>query len=453
MKPDKFNLSEGSIIDKLLFIALPIMGTQFMQMAYNLINMFWLGRVGSEEVAASGTAGMYLWLAMGFALFGRMGAEIGVSQNVGRGDRNEAMKYSETAILMAMVLGTIFAAAMIIFKEPLIGYFNIREESVRLMSENYLMVVSLGIPLSFAVFAVTGSFNAAGNAKVPFLINSVGLVLNIVLDPLLIFVLDYGIQGAAWATVISQSVVFALSMYAIRYAKQRPFDHFRIFTMVYIARIKQIITWASPICVESLLFTFLSMIISRHIADWGADALAVSRVGSQIESLSWLICGGFATAVTAFVGQNYGAKKWGRIHRCFNLSLLSMGVWGVLVTLTMYFGAEPLFAAFLPEESVVALGGDYMRILATAQLFMCIEFTVAGSFRGMGKTLPPSIASVVSNAIRVGIVYYLSSTDLGLNGIWWGITIGCYMRGVWILVWYLLHIRKIPKEDEVIVNV
>jgi Na+-driven multidrug efflux pump len=100
-----FDLTQGSILQKIIVVAVPIMGTQFLQMAYNLTDMFWLGRVGSHAVAASGAAGMYMWLSMGFLLIGRMGAEIGVAQSLGRGDQTAALDFSRNSLFINFVIG------------------------------------------------------------------------------------------------------------------------------------------------------------------------------------------------------------------------------------------------------------------------------------------------------------------------------------------------------------
>ena len=129
---NNYSLTEGGILKKLLLVALPIMGTQFMQMAYNLTDMFWLGRVGSDAVAASGAAGMYLWLSFGFLLIGRMGAEIGVSQYIGRGDKESALAFSQNSGLIALVLGSAFGLAMILFNRSLIAFLaSARKKSRR----------------------------------------------------------------------------------------------------------------------------------------------------------------------------------------------------------------------------------------------------------------------------------------------------------------------------------
>ena len=112
-------------MNRLLLVAVPIMGTQVMQMAYNLMDMYWLGWLGGDAVAASGAAGMYLWLSMAFMMLGRMGAEIGVSQSLGAGNREAAKAYSQTAVLVNFAAGVLFSSAMVAFSPFFIGFFNI----------------------------------------------------------------------------------------------------------------------------------------------------------------------------------------------------------------------------------------------------------------------------------------------------------------------------------------
>lgn len=447
MEQNRYDLTKGPILSKLLYIALPVMGTQFIQMTYNLTDMFWLGRLGADAVASSGTAGMYLWLSMAFLLLGRMGSEIGVSQNLGRGDTEAARRYGHTSVLLGAALGVAFAAVAMIFRAPLIGFLNIQEARVVADAELYLLLVAPAIPLAFVGAAVNGCFSGSGNTRMPFYINAAGLIINIILDPVLIFVAGWGIAGAAVATVFAQAVVSVTMILALRYSKRRPFTDIKLFTKPDMSLLPQIFKWGIPAAVESLLFTILSMIIQRIIADYGSQAIAVARVGSQIESLSWLIAGGYGTAVTSFTGQNFGAGKWTRIHKGFKLSLMSMFVWGVFVTCLLFFGGGAIFAVFLTDPVIVGMGHTYMKILAFCQLAACLEFTTAGCFRGMGRTLPPSVASVCSNAGRAGLAYIFAAI-WGLNGIWWAVCAGGIVRGLWVFLWYVDAHAHMPRYDE-----
>ena len=122
-------------------------------------------------------------------------------------------------------------------------------------------------------------------------------------------------------------------------------------------------------------------------------------MGSQIESLSWLIGGGFASATTAFVGQNYGARQWGRIRRGYRISLAVLLGWEVFVTFVLVVWGRFLFSLFLSDPPVTDMGATYLRILAISQVSMALEGACSGA-RGMGQTLPPSICSIGSNLLR-----------------------------------------------------
>jgi putative MATE family efflux protein len=321
---------------------------------------------------------------------------------------------------------------------------------VVLDTENYLAITGLAIPATYVTAVITGTFNGSGNSRTPFIGNAVGLAFNMILDPVMIFTFKLGVTGAAIATAIAQLVVMAFLLAAVKAGRNRPFPQYRYFRRPDGQTVGQIFKWSVPIGLESMLFTMLTMITSRFIASYGANAMAVSRVGSQIESLSWLIGGGYGSALTAFVGQNYGAGKWTRIHRSFRISMGAMTLWGVAVTLILVFGGRFLFTLFLPDPAVVDLGAGYLRVLATCQLAMCIEAVASGEFRGIGKTMQPSLVSIVSNLLRVPLAYLLSQTSMGIYGVFLGIALGAVSRGIWGLVWYLITMRRQPQEDRAV---
>jgi putative MATE family efflux protein len=447
-KKKTYDLTQGPILNRLLLVALPIMGTMVMQMAYNLTDMFWLGKLGSEALAASGAAGMFLWLSMAFMMLGRMGSEIGVSQSLGANNREAAKSYSQSAVLVAATAGAFFAVMVIFFSPTLISFFGIREKGVADDAARYLSIAGVGCLPLFIASAIGGTFTGSGNSRLPFYINAVGIVLNITLDPLFIFTAGWGITGAAIATVIAQSVVCLLSVLAVLFHKDRPFSAYRFFVKPNAEKIARIIKWSAPIALESFLFSALTMTVSRFIAAFGVNALAVSRIGSQIESLSWLIGGGFASAVTAFTGQNFGAGKWSRIHKSFRLSVAVMCVWGLAVTSFMFFLGRNVFGIFLQDPDVLVMGAEYMRILAFCQIFMCLEGVSSSIFRGIGETIKPSIVSIASNVLRVPLAYLLSLTGLGLTGLWIGVTAGACLRGSWVFIWLLIRKRRLSIADE-----
>ena len=442
------DLTEGPIFKKLVLLSLPIMGGQFMNMAYTLTDLFWLGMLSSDAVASSATAMMYLWLSLAVLLFLRAGTEIGVSQNLGRGDVPKAQAYAQNCVSLSIVLGILVAILFIVARQPLIAFFAIADAQVVTDAENFLAITALSLPMLYAGGTIAASFQASGDTRTPFLILSTGVVANMLLDPVLIFWLDMGVLGAAYATIVARMVEISLYILAVKKSPTRPFDKMRLFTPLYQKDItRDVVRWGTPVAIESAMFTVFSMIIARFVAEYGTAAIAAQRVGYQIEALSWLVGMGFGIAVTAFVGQNYGAGKFSRIHQVFRTALLSMIVYGFFISLFLFFLAEPLIGIFLQNPEEIQIGGSLLRILAFAQIPICFEAAMAACFRGRGRTLLPSIVSVSCNAVRVVGAFYLSQTPLGLDGIWIAVGLGASIRSITILLFFLCDKKNIPLED------
>lgn len=443
-----YDLTGGSILKKLLLVALPLMANQLMQMSYNLTDMFWLGRSGSDAVAASGTAGMFMWFGAGLMMLGRIGCEIGVSQSLGRDEPLEAKNFAQNAVYIGGAVGLLYGLILILFRGPFIGFFGIREANVVDDARSYLLITSLAIPLNNITSVIGGAFTGSGNARTPFSVNAMGLILNIILDPLFIIRLDMGVRGAAVATILAQIVVFFLNVAVIRTHRSRPFDQFQFRIRPDLKKIRIMLRWALPVALESVLFCLLSMATSRFEAGFGSFAIAVSRVGSQVESLTWLVGGGYASALISYVGQNYGAGKFQRVSKGMNLSYLLMTIWGGLATCLLIFSGRSLFRFFLPDPTLLDYGAGYLLILGFAQIPMCLEGVSGGAFKGTGNSIPPAVISISVNLLRVVAAYLLMQTSLGLYGIWIAISASSMVKGIWSIFWYLRYRKKLQQQME-----
>jgi putative MATE family efflux protein len=283
-----------------------------------------------------------------------------------------------------------------------------------------------------------------GNSKIPFYLNSIGLVINIGLDPLLIFKFNMGSDGAGYATVISQAVVTLLFIVLFR-SKKAPFEEFHFFKAPILSVQKQIFKFGYPVGLQSGLFTVFASLIAKVVAQWGPIPIAVQKVGSQIEALSWMTASGFSTALSSFVGQNYGAKKWERISQGYFTTIALSGTIGIFASILLIFFSEPLFLIFIPNDpEALRVGVDYLRILGFSQLFMCLEITSQGAFNGLGKTLPPSLVSILFTGLRVPGAIILSTTILELNGVWWSISASSIFKGVVLASWFVILLVRHP---------
>ncbi len=454
-KRDTNDLTKGPILSGLVKMALPIMGTSFIQMAYNLTDMLWIGFLGSSAVAAVGIAGFFIWLSQAFVFLGKTGTEIKVAQATGANDDDRAEEIARTGIHITVVIALIYSFSIVLLRNPLIAFFHTQDAAVDSMSIKYLVIIAIGMLFPFCNQVFTGIFNGRGDSKTPFKINAIGLLVNMVLDPILIFGIGpfpkLGVVGAALATIFAQVVVFIVFYYNIKY-KHSLFHHFSLLKKTSISLIKNLVKMGFPPALQSGFFTLISIVIARIIANYGPLPIAVQKVGSQIESITWMTAMGFAVALGSFVGQNYGAKQYKRVIEGYRTAMRVSFLLGLFNTLLLFFGAKWLFMIFIREPEAIVLGVDYLKILGLSQLFMCVEITSSGAFNGIGRTEPAAITGIVFNLLRIPMALYFSQmTLLGLNGIWWSITISSVFKGVIVYIWFghILRTRKEFSQEQI----
>lgn len=440
----RINLLEGNILPALSALALPIMATSLIQMAYNLIDMIWIGKIGASAVASVGAAGMFMWLSNGLATLAKMGGQIKVGHALGAQKKEDAASYAQSSIQMGIVFAIGFGILSVVFADEMIGFFQLNSTQVIQDAKLYLMITCGLVIFSFMNQIFTGILTAMGNSRTSFIATGIGLVLNIVLDPLFIFgfgaIPPMGVAGAAIATVLAQLVVMLLFLYTIL-RDTVLFSNVHILHSYSSQHTMEIFRIGLPSAVQSMLFSGISMVIARLIAGWGDAAVAVQKVGSQIESISWMTAEGYAAALNSFVAQNHGAKNTDRIREGYRLSMIVMLSWGVFCSLVLIVFPQLIFQVFIQEAEVLPKGVDYLRILGVSQLFMCMEITTAGAFSGLGKTLPPSIVSITLTGARIPMAILLGRW-LGLNGVWWAITISSIGKGIVLLGWFLKDIKR-----------
>ena len=434
------------IFPALTGLALPIMATSLIQMAYNLTDMAWIGQVGANAVAAVGSAGMFVWFSQGVSALAKMGGQVKTAHALGERKYEEAGEYAQGAIQLGIFLGILYGILTVTFRKQLIGFFNMQNSDIVRDSEIYLMITCGLVIFSFMNVILTGLFTAEGDSKTPFKANVVGLVCNMVLDPLLIFgwgpVPALGVSGAAYATVLSQVIVTMIFILVIRKDKIL-FTHVHLLRKVEGKQMKQIIRIGYPAAIQTMLYSGIGMIITRMISGFGDTAIAVQRVGSQIESISWMTADGFAMAINSFIGQNYGGRQIQRVKDGYRTGAKIMFCWGLFGSCLLIFGAEPIFRIFIHEPDVVAKGVDYLRILGYSQMFMCEEILTVGAFSGLGKTLKASVISNIMTSARIPLAYFLIMTPLGLNGIWWAISLSSIVKGILYVISFERDMRKI----------
>ena len=444
------NLTSGSIPKGLIGFAVPIVATNFIQTAYNLVDMIWISKLGSGAVAAVGTATFFVSLALSLSELIATGSAVRISQSIGADNKKDAKTYIENGFVMAFIIAIVYSLMVIIFRKQVIGFFDLGEASIEKNAITYLVMSMISVVFMYFNTMFVSVANSIGDSKGPFKINVIGFVFNAVLDPILIFgvfnIKGIGVLGAAIATLISRMLVTALFLIKTKKTLTMSEGKFKFDRKKAI----DVLKLGAPYALQRVLFSLIGIFMAKIIASWGATAIAVQKIGVQIEAISFMTIAGLNRAMRTFVGQNYGAKKLDRIKEGYKVGLLLSTTFGLFTTALLVFFSEEIFGIFLKEKEAMTMGTNYLKIIGYSQVFMCIEIISTASFSGVGKTYVPSIISIIFTSLRIPLAIILSKTALGLNGVWWTISISSMAKGILLSTLFILYAKyklKTPQES------
>ena len=441
------NLTKGPILKTLTKLAIPIMASSFLGTLYNITDMAWIGLLGAKAVAGVGVGGMFTWLSQGLVSLARMGGQVQVAQHIGRREQEEAHGYAQAAVQMSALLGILFAAVVLILLKPLIGFFKLEDAEALAAAFSYTKIACGLIMFSFLSLTLTGLYTAQGDSKTPFAANLVGLAVNMILDPVLILgpgpFSRLGVTGAAIATVTAQFIVMSILVMRIFVTKkENVLKGIQLFEKIPPKYVRGICKIGIPTALQGMAYCMISMVLTRMVSGFGAEAIATQRVGGQIESVSWNTADGFGAALNAFIGQNYGAGKMDRVKKGYRASLITVGVWGLFITLLFVCFPEQISGVFFHEPTAIATAVGYMIIIGYSEAFMSVELMTVGALSGLGKTHLCSVISITLTSARIPLAILLSGTALGLLGIWWALTATSVVKGiVFVMAFYWITAR------------
>ncbi|MFA5006173.1 MAG: MATE family efflux transporter [Candidatus Izemoplasmatales bacterium] len=431
------DLTKGSILKKIVLVALPVLLSSIAQMAYNLTDMFWIGRVDliglSEQAAITGvgTGGYVTWFAFGMILVAKIGTSVKVSHATGAKNLADVERHAGAGLALALMLGIAVSLLVFLFRARIVGLFAIPDPVAAAYASTYVSICGGLLVFQFVSAGFAAVYEGLGKTSTNLAVMAVGLVMNIILDPILILVFRMGVAGAAIATVIAQGCT--LTTYIVLYlAKTRRHVRIRPFPIEG-STVRAIVRIGFPAGLQSMFFTSISIVVARMILlNFGTDAMAASRVGSQIEQFTWMIGGGFQTAITVFVGQNFGAGQFSRIRRgAAGLTAILM-TYAIAVAIVFALKAETLVRLFVDDPVTVIRSTEYLAIISFAQPFMMLESIGSGLFHGVGLSKIPSVSGIVGNFARIPLVQLLIPTMAQL-GVWWALDISDALKGTVLL--------------------
>lgn len=461
MPPSNNVLLEGPILRSLLKLAVPIVLTNVLQSAYQIIDAFWVGRLGGAAVAAVSVSFpvMFLMIAVGAGL--SIAGSTLIAQYVGA--RNEKMvNHVAGQTLLMVVLAAIVLGAVGYAITPLLLRLMGVGPDVYAGALGFMRVAFLGLAFNFAFFVFQSTMRSIGRPSLPVYIVLGTVLLNFALNPLMIFgwgpIPGHGVMGAALTTLVTQGIASIIGIAILRSGAHGIHVHAADLVPDF-HHIKRAFLLGLPASIDMSARAFALMVMTFLVTSFGTSSLAAYGVGGNVLQAVAIIPGiGLSIAVAALAGQNIGAGKIDRAEQIARLgSWLGFGTLTAFGLLVFLF-ASPLVAFFVPGDAeVIAEGSHFLRITALSWGFYGAQFALIGVFRAAGSMMVSMMLTVVSTwVLQLPIAYVLSKhTALGVDGIYWSlpisavliffVTIAVFARGGW-------RKKRLIGEEEKLMN-
>jgi putative MATE family efflux protein len=432
----------------------PIVATNVFQSLYQLIDTFWVGRLGADAVAAVSLSFPVLFLMISAGGGMSIAGAVLVAQTFGARDQTATDRAAAQTLLVVGVVSLALSAAGYLLSGPLIAFFG-PEATVEEMAVGYLQVSFLGLVAVFVYFVFQALLRGVGDAKTPMIVVAGTVVLNFFLDPLLILgwgpVPAYGVVGAAWATIIAQGLAGAIGLVLLfsgRYG-----IHLRLRDLLPQRElVTKILRLGVPSSIEQSARALGLAVMMLLVASFGTTAIASYGIGARIFSFVIIPAMGLSMAVSTVVGQNVGAGRDDRAVAAARLGMLAGFIGLTAAGLVLFVLAEPVVRAFVPSEpEVIAVGTRFMYILTPAFGFFGLQMVMSGALAGAGNTMAAMTLSILAFwVLRFPVAWVLSvPAGMGPDGVFWSFPISNVLSGAIAWWWFLRGswIRRVVDED------
>ena len=445
------DLTEGSVTKHLLHMSAFMAVSMVVQTLYLLADLFWVGHLGKEAIAAVGVAGNLTMIVLALTQMLGVGTTALISQAAGRKDQTHAeLVFNQScmmSILIALALGLVGFLSMNAYANSLSA-----DTTTAALARSYLLWFLPAMLLQFPLVSMSSALRATGIVQAPVIFQVISVVLNMVLAPFLIFGIGpwpkLGVTGAALATFISILVADLLVVWYF----EKKYRYLRFRFPLFKPQIK---IWSAmlrigvPAGAEFVLLFFYILIVYFIIRNFGPAAQAGFGVGARVMQALFLPVVALSFAVSPVVGQNFGGRQADRVrHSIKSGLLLAAGVMLVLAVFTEIF-PRTMIRFFSKDAAVIQFGSDYLRIVAFNFVAAGIVFTSSSMFQGLGNTVPPLLSSA-SRLVLFALPALLLSQKPGFDiKIVWYLSVGSQLlqAGINLLLLRRELQRKLRFED------
>jgi putative MATE family efflux protein len=445
MKTDsRINLTEGPIFKTLIRLALPVTIAMVMFTVYLMVDLYFVGRLGPDAVAAVSISGNAFFIHLGFSTILGTGGMALIAQAFGRKDYDYAATVFKQSILLALIVGIIEAATGLMIAPVYIKYFGGSGKSLE-WGIQYFQIFVISFLFMILLFTVGNCYRGMGNTKTPMIIMLQANLMNIVLDPILIFgwlgLPALGVRGAALASIISQLYALAIYGYLI-FIKGAHIDLKGKWQLRF-SIIRKSLFIGIPSGLNHFLLAANLLITFRVISDYGTAALASIGIGFRILQAIYIPVIAVASAMAAIVGQNFGAKKYNRIPGTFARAWLISILFMLLCTAICQAFPEYLIGIFSNDPAVRQFGVVYLKIFSLGFVMVGTIMVTSAVFQGLGKTYPSLVGAALDNVLFAGLVFTLPVYfSWGIQSIWWIKLTTAVLEMVVVALWLKAELQR-----------
>ncbi|MDP8217521.1 MAG: MATE family efflux transporter [Candidatus Theseobacter exili] len=431
------DFTKGSILSGVVSLAIPLMIGSFLQSTQSLIDLYWVGSLGSASIAAVAISGTIIMILFTFAIGISMGTISLVARSIGAQENWLAGKIAEQSIFVGLLLSLAIGLAGAPFSSNLLEFLG-ADNAVVKAGDNYLKIILFGSPTMFLLFLGNSILQGTGDTIRPMLFMVIANILNIILDPIFIFgigVPPMGTAGAALATIIGQGTAASLVFIVLHKKGGKIHIHMRGFRP-NMELIRHILKIGLPSSLQMFFRSTMQMTVISLVTSFGT--VATAAFGLVMRLYIVFLMPGFAlgSSASTLVGQNLGAKKPDRAR---NSAWIATCLHFTIMTLTCFFFlsfAEKILGFFHAQPPVIEEGAQFMRTIAPFLVFLAFGVVLNRALGGAGDTLVPMLITFISLwAYLVPAAFFLSQ-HFGLQGIWWAVATSMLLNGLLTLAWF-----------------
>ncbi len=416
------DLTVGSIPRHIVTFSLPMLLGSFLQTAYSFVNAIWVGKfLGTGALAAVTVSFPVVFTLFGIGMGMTLATNILVAQSYGARRFDELRRVVDSSNVVILGLGLVLTALGLVFTPHILRVMDTPQDIFD-ASVHYLRIFLLSLPFSFVMFALRSMLQGTGDSKTPLYFQLVSVVLTTLLDPLLIFgylgLPRLGLNGTAWATLVSQALVLvALIVYLRRQgspvAPTWPrFHHLGEET-------RRTFRIGIPASIQQSLVSLGMVMVTGIVNGFGEVSTAAFGAASRVDQIAFMPAINFGMAISTLAGQNLGAGHYGRVREIFTWGCLFSGLITLFISAVSVLFPEALLRVFTSDTSVIELGVSYLHIVGACYVFFGLTFVSNGIINGAGRTFVTTVFSLVSLwVVRVPVAYWLSHRMNSVTGVW-----------------------------------